>query len=255
MIKTQQIREIQETFLNSWPSKDYYFLNGWILRFNDGITDRANAVVPLNYYGSNPDKNIKDVEKIYRKINLIPSFMIYDHCKPDNLKSLLLNRGYNVVSPTRVMTSTPDDLINPSLNTEFEYNFFDDRVHNFSRFISKFSHWTESEQECISRLTNRIIIPKSKFIIVKNEKNTIACMMGVLTNNFHLYIADVLVDPSFRRKQIASTMFYKLINEWAIQKGVKTIWLQVEVQNVKAVKLYQKLGMKIAFSYCYLKKN
>jgi len=42
MKSSKKIKRFQEFLMNSWPASDYYFLNGWILRFNDGVTSRSN---------------------------------------------------------------------------------------------------------------------------------------------------------------------------------------------------------------------
>ena len=102
---------------------------------------------------------------------------------------------------------------------------------------------------------NRIVIPQKRFIIAYYEQKIVGTLMGILDPHGFLYIADVLVEPKFERKKIATSMFFKIINEWAIPNGVKTIWLQVEIENIKALNLYTKLGFKKAYSYYYLKKN
>lgn len=254
MNSIEQVKTIQEIFLNSWPAKGYFFLNGWILRFNDGITDRANAVIPLNYTGNNVDDDIDEVERIYEKMNLNPSFMIHDYHEPNNLKTSLISRGYHIITPTKVMISTIQDLTFPTIENKYDYNFYDKREKEFSKFITDFTHWSEHEQEIITILTNRIVIPDKTFEIVRSNGLVIASMMGVLVRNKYLYIADVLVHPNYRRKSIASTMLYRLLQEWAYNKGVKMVWLQVEEENENAFNLYKKLGMNLIFDYAYFKK-
>ncbi len=254
MNSIEQVKTIQEIFLNSWPAKGYYFLNGWILRYNEGITDRANAVIPLNYTGNNLDDDIDEVERIYEKMNLKPSFMIHDYHEPKNLKSSLISRGYHVITPTKVMISSVQDLTFPTIESNYDYNFCDKREREFSKFVIEFTHWTKDEQEIISNLTNRIIIPDKLFEIVRYNGLVIASMMGVLVRKRYLYIADVLVHPNFRRKHIASTMLYRLLQEWTYKKGAKIVWLQVEEDNENAFNLYKNLGMNPIFEYSYLKK-
>jgi hypothetical protein len=47
MLKRDEVIFVQEIANNCWPAKEYFFLNGWILRFTDGATSRANSVIPL----------------------------------------------------------------------------------------------------------------------------------------------------------------------------------------------------------------
>ena len=79
--------------------------------------------------------------------------------------------------------------------------------------------------------------------------------MGVLNSQGFLYIGDVLVHPQFRRQNIATSMLNKLVVDWGLSNKTKYVWLQVEKDNYKAQNLYQKLGMKIIYSYYYMKKS
>ncbi|MFX1314026.1 MAG: hypothetical protein ACFFHD_15680, partial [Promethearchaeota archaeon] len=89
------VRSLQENLINSWPAQYYFFHNGWILRFNDGVTSRANSVIPLNYYGNKTTiyKDIEIVERAYRKYNLPTIFMMHDYYKPSYLRYKLIERG------------------------------------------------------------------------------------------------------------------------------------------------------------------
>ena len=250
-----QVKKFQEIFLNSWPAKDYYFINGWILRFNDGITDRANSVIPLSYWGTDVNNDIDEVERIYEKVDLIPSFMMFDYCKPKNLKSLLIEREYSLVSPTKVMIARPKDLKFSKLDKIYNYHFFDFRSAAFSKFIPRYTQWSDDDQKIIKEINERIIIPEKKYIIVKSNGMVIASIMAVLVKSKYLYIADVLVHPNFRQKKIATTMLYKLLKEWANKKETQYLWLQVEESNRIAQKMYQNLGMTSLFKYSYFKKR
>jgi len=64
-----------------------------------------------------------------------------------------------------------------------------------------------------------------------------------------------LIHPDYRRQNIATSMFNKLVLDWTGQNGIKIIWLQVEAENRIANKLYTKLGMKRIYSYYYMEKK
>ena len=254
MNSIEKVKTIQEIFLNSWPAKEYYFLNGWILRLNEGITDRANAVIPLRYTGKNLDEDISKVETIYEERSINPSFMVHDHYEPRNLKTSLISRGYHIITPTIVMSVPIQEIVFPKIDIKYKYSFNNKRENYFANFISKFTHWSKQEQEVITKLTNRINIPNKIFVEVQLNRDIIGTMMGVIERNKYIYIADVLVHPKYRNERIATTMLYKMLEELGYDKGAQIIWLQVEEDNKKAINLYKKLGMKPLFHYSYLKK-
>jgi ribosomal protein S18 acetylase RimI-like enzyme len=79
--------------------------------------------------------------------------------------------------------------------------------------------------------------------------------MGVLNPQDYVYVADLFILPVYRRLGIASSLMATLISNWAIPNGAKYIWLQVEKDNNKAMKLYSQLGMLKAYDYYYLRKD
>ena len=92
-------------------------------------------------------------------------------------------------------------------------------------------------------------------MLTKYQNEIIGTLLAVLVSQGYLYIGDVLVHPDYRRQKIASSMFNYLIKEWAVRNNVKTVWLQVEADNLNANKLYTKLGMKKIYSYYYMEKE
>ena len=108
MKSKKEIKQFQEFLLNSWPAKHYYFLNGWILRFTNGITSRANSVFPIRYTGTDEtlDYDIDIVEKAYKAHNLAAVFTMHEFFEPENLKDKLLARGYETYDHTSCLLYT-----------------------------------------------------------------------------------------------------------------------------------------------------
>ncbi|MFX1366747.1 MAG: GNAT family N-acetyltransferase [Promethearchaeota archaeon] len=244
--------------MNSWPAKYYYFLNGWILRFTEGVTSRANSVLPINYTGDliNLDRDIEIVENAYKTYNLPTIFTIPEYFEPRGLDLKLIEQGYQQSGNiTHTMITSIQELKNESINDKFSYNLKSERVVEFSTFLTKYSKRNQNAQKVLDALSDRIKIPKKCFIIAEYEKKVVGTLMGIIDPHGFLYIADVLVDPDARQQKIATSMLFTIVNNWALQNGAKTIWLQVEIENKEAMSLYKKLGFKKAYSYYYLEKS
>ncbi|MFX1233374.1 MAG: GNAT family N-acetyltransferase [Promethearchaeota archaeon] len=254
MKKDEEVRRLIINLMNSWPSKDYFFHKGWILRFDNGVTYRANSVLPLDYYGSRRtfNRDLDLVEKAYQMYNLPPIFTMHDFYKPSYLCKELLDKNYREVAYTVALGGRMINITHKDVNENYEYSFQNKRNGDFSYFLSNHSSRSEEQQKIINRITQRIKILNKCFIVVKFQDLIIGTLMGVLDLNGYLYLADIFVDPNYRRQGIAKSMIYKIIYEWANPIRINMVWLQVEIENKHAIDLYENIGLKELYSYYYL---
>ena len=69
-------RRIEEAGLNSWPALQQLLFDGWLVRFAQGYTKRANSVTPL-YPSLQPyEEKIAWCEHIYKEKQLPPVFRL-----------------------------------------------------------------------------------------------------------------------------------------------------------------------------------
>ncbi|MFW9952654.1 MAG: GNAT family N-acetyltransferase [Candidatus Thorarchaeota archaeon] len=257
MFSVKEIKRYQEFLLNAWPAEQYFFLNGWILRFNQGVTYRANSVFPIRYMGDplQVEGDIQIAENAYIQYGLPCIFMMHEHFEPENLDKLLNERGYVEFDRTNALVSPLKGFRINIVNSNLEYEILNDRTDKFSDILAKHTKRDKKQQKIISHLVNRIIIPKKCFIIAKKQNEVIGTVMGVLNPQGYVYIADLFVLLDYRRSGIASSLMAKMIIDWGIPNGAKYIWLQVEKDNNPALKFYEQLGMKKAYEYYYLRKD
>jgi ribosomal protein S18 acetylase RimI-like enzyme len=251
------VKRFQEYVMNAFPSSFYYFLNGWVLRFTGGITYRANSVFPINYIGdeSQIEKDIEVVEKAYKKYSLPTIFTMHDYFEPKNLDSILKNRGYKEDSHTNALISEINKIKRREINKNYDYELHNNRTPEFSNLLARYTNKNEEQQEIIAEISKRITVPKKCFVLARNNDKIVGTLMAVLNTEGYVYISDLLVVPEYRRNNIAKSMIFTLIDKWALKNNAIYIWLQVEVQNHNANKLYEDLEFKKAYYYYYLKKN
>jgi ribosomal protein S18 acetylase RimI-like enzyme len=257
MLSYNEIKQFQEFLLNAWPAEHYYFLNGWILRFNHGVTYRANSVIPIRYFGNldQLENDIEIVEKAYMSYGISSTFTMHDYFEPENLDTLLKKRGYVEHDYTNALMSSIDKFSFPKNNQNLVYEIYDERIKKFSKLLAKYTQRDKFQQEVIDQIAKRIVVPKKCFIIAKKDKKVVGTVMGVLNPYGYVYVADLFVLPMYRRSGIASSLMATLIDDWAIPKGAHHVWLQVEKDNTPAMKFYSNLGMEKAYNYYYLSKE
>ena len=154
---------------------------------------------------------------------------------------------------TRALGLSIDEIQSYKSNNDYDYAFFNSRVKEISEFLVRFSKRDKNEQNVIQEINQRLLVPRKCYMVVKYKKSVIGTLLAVLVPQGFLYVGDVFVHPDFRRQGVASSMLIKLRDEWALSNGVKSIWLQVEKVNTKALDLYQKLGMTKLYDYYYMK--
>ncbi|MHA2253323.1 MAG: GNAT family N-acetyltransferase [Candidatus Kariarchaeaceae archaeon] len=250
---SDSVKQIQEKTNNVWPAKHYYFINGWILRLCDGHTQRPNSVLPLNYTGKDLIEDLKRVESIFQKYKYKPRFMMHDYFEPSNLAQVLVKRGYKKAAPTFVMVSNAIAYI-PVKNENIDFFLSEYRTKEIADFLNLYTTRPVYSQNEILDIVNNINIPLKMHVVGKNDEKIIGTVLGVLDEEGDLYIADLMVRKEERRSGLATVLMYKIV-EWAKSNDLKRIWLQVEEHNEAAIRFYQKLGLKICFSYHYMEKN
>ncbi|MFW9823381.1 MAG: GNAT family N-acetyltransferase [Candidatus Thorarchaeota archaeon] len=257
MKSKREIKQFQEFLLNSWPAKHYYFLNGWILRFTEGVTSRANSVFPIRYTGTQKslENDITIVENAYKAYRLPAVYTMHEYYEPKNLKIKLLERGYQIFDHTIALGTNIDEIHLGDVKNDFEYLLFDSRINGISDFLGRFSKRNEREQIIIQEINQRLVIPNKCYMVVKSNNDIIGTLFAVLLPQGFLYVGDVFVHPDFRRQGVASSMLIKLRDNWQFSSYVRMIWLQVEKVNKSALDLYRKLGMTKLYEYYYIKHD
>ena len=97
----EKIRFFEEMASNAHVALNVMQYDGWLLRFAQGHTNRANSISVLYPSTLNLDDKISYCEEYYKKQNLPCVFKLTDNDM--ELNAFLEKRGYGVVTPTDVM--------------------------------------------------------------------------------------------------------------------------------------------------------
>ncbi|UCG04573.1 MAG: GNAT family N-acetyltransferase [Candidatus Heimdallarchaeota archaeon] len=254
MLSKEEIIKYQKIFFNIWPPKHYFFLNGWILTFTGGNTGRSNSVLAVKYTGINLEKDIDFVESAYRKYNLPARFKLSSYFYPSELEEKLRNRGYMYSDYSINTMGLEIQELQTKLNEEIVYEVTEEQSSEFSEFLTTFSSNYTEDQNIMLEVTQRIKIPKKRFILAKKENSIVGSVMAILDPQGYLYIAELFIHPDHRRQKIGFSLLTEAI-EWGRNHGATICWLHVEKENRKAIVLYEKLGFQYWYSYKYLMKQ
>jgi ribosomal protein S18 acetylase RimI-like enzyme len=239
------ITTIEEISLNAWVSLQSMLYDGWVIRFANGYTKRANSVNPL--YSSNIDleEKLEFCESLYRQKYLPVVFKLTAAVHPCDLDEILGKRGYQKDSLTSVQTVGLEvgDLHLPS-TAELQESLSDDWFGNFCAM----SAISEAHRETLRDiLTN--IVPRHCFVSLTSNGRVVACGLGVLQSGY-IGLFDIVTDPDSRRRGYGQQLVTSIL-AWGKENHATVAYLQVMMNNPAALQLYAKLGFREQYQYWY----
>lgn len=242
------ITNLEELSLNAWAALQTVLVDGWVVRFANGYTKRANSVNPIYPASMDMDEKIHFCENLYREKKLPVVFKMTPMVFPGDLDDRLAERGYQKDSPTSVQTVDLETLALPSaVEKDLREDLSDEWLESFSRMSAIAEINRKTLQEI---LTN--IVPRHCFASLKSEGRIIACGLGVLQSG-NIGLFDIVTDKEFRGRGHGQQVV-KSILAWGKQNKAKKAYLQVMLDNTAALKLYSKIGFTEQYQYWYRSK-
>jgi len=246
------VRTLEELSLNAFPCLQQILYDGWVLRFADGYTKRANSVTPL--YSGTEDfvKKINHCAAIYQRLDLEPIFRLTNLPQYSTLDKTLSRLGYTRQDTVSVQMkridamgdrSKPTPLSKTSeliIEAELSSEWLDHYVHAVSLPIQ---HW-----QTLSTMLSIIPNPTC-YGYLKNRHRFCSCGLGVLENNY-LGIFLFVTTKQQRRQGYASQLIAAM-TDWGQANGATQVYLQVETANQPGINLYNKLGFTEIYQYFY----
>ena len=241
---------IEEASLNAWPALQTHFYDGWLARFANGYTKRANSVTPL-YPGSiDLESKIEGCEALYKQQNLRPVFRLPGFVEGiDAIDGRLAARRYKKIDTTSVQT----------LDLSFCFATQSDRAYilpsrsgmeswlgSFHRLSGDNPHRHDAETH--QQMLNNIIGEKC-FMVLMIEGEVVACGLAVESNGY-AGIFDLVVAPEHRRNGYGTELMESLL-DWAVNRYANYAYLQVMTANTAAINLYTKLKFTELYRYWY----
>lgn len=245
-----QVQTIEELSLNALPCLQQILYDGWVLRFAEGYTKRANSVTPLYPSSQDAITKIQRCEQIYRKFKLQPIFRLTNTPQVQALDQILAQQEYikrdSVTVMVREITDTGIELnqLFPTIAYDISEEWLDHYVHAVNLPIQ---HWNTLS-------TMLEIIPNPTcYAWLKDRHRFCSCGLGVLENNY-LGLFFIVTALKQRGKGYAQQLICAML-DWGKHNGATQAYIQVETKNQSAINLYRKLGFEECYQYSYRLKE
>lgn len=236
---------IEELSMNALPALTTKLFDGWILRFSEGYTNRANSINPIyeSTYELSYKINYCERKYLFEKLPVIYKLTENSNKKLDEALSL---RKYEYKNESKVMTMALSKInisIQPKVNVLNEVD--DIWLKGFYRLANINSR---SKQNTAGRIINNI---QNDLICayIKQDGIIIACGFGVVERGF-IGLFDINVDIAKRRRGFGKQICNSILRE-GIKLGAYMSYLQVSYSNNPAIGLYKKLGFNEQYKYWY----
>ena len=247
MKRTASLLQLEAWALAAWPALEQSEYDGWVLRFAEGHTKRANSVNPLYPTTIGVEEKIAVCEEAYAERGLPTIFRLTPFCEPSNLDDVLAERGYERVDRTLVMTRSldaPD--VPPDLGAHNAV-----RCVDLATWLDAFETLDLLPPESIStrcRIVGRI--PSETIPTMADPADSpLGMNLGVRDGRavglFALFVAERARRTGLGRALVTETL------RIAADRGATLAYLQVEEENGAARRLFDELGFQPIYPYWY----
>lgn len=218
----------------AWPALETDTFDGWLWRFSDGGSQRANSVSTLTYQGGDVERSIDEAERRYRQRNAPPMFQISDVSAPADLDQRLAARGYRINDPCITLvrdclqSEAPDGIVYLERATTEWFDCYssvitESRKRTAPRILAGVPH---TAVFCGYRVAGRIV----------------ATALGVPRED--VIIAECVATLAAARGQGAASGVMRGLEAWGRRQGCRHVALQAVATNAPAQALYKSLGYR-----------
>jgi len=236
------INELELLGHNAWVAQERMRLGGWLLRADNGITRRANSVLPLGPPGLDLSTAIDFAIEFYSSRDLIPRFQVSEASLPSKLDNILADRGFSKIFPVEVWTAEISALskFEPTCDTEYLDALSEEWIDTYLQ-ASGYDPSTMDVRKGILERTDQ----QRVYVLAKET----AVGFGVVEEDW-LGVFNIGTHPEKRRSGAALSINHAL-GMWGEKVGATKVYLQVETNNSVAKNFYEKLGFAHAYTYWY----
>jgi ribosomal protein S18 acetylase RimI-like enzyme len=242
--------------LNAWPALRSEVVGNWVLRASDGYTKRANSANALcdsrassGNAGEAPKLDFRDVvteaERFYAANRQPTVFRITPLAKPE-ADAVLAAAGYEFLDSCKTMIA-PLDGAQTSAGIQID--------------LQPSPAWLDAAAATKGIDLNR---RTAHDLIIQSVRRPAAFATATLAGapaGFGLAVLErgaiglfeIAVQPEYRSRGLGRELTRALMG-WGQSQGATAAYLQVLDANRPAIKLYESLGFRAAYSYHYRRR-
>ncbi|MFX1317845.1 MAG: GNAT family N-acetyltransferase [Promethearchaeota archaeon] len=247
MSTPNEIQHIEQAASRAWQAEHTKEYGGWLFRATEGVTRRANSVLPL----APPEERkletaLEKARNFYQQYRLPVRFQMTSASQPPELDTFLQKAGFIIDMQVKVLTAPLEDI------------FIHDPQVGIVVFGAPWKDWFTAYRDASGFTKKQMTVREEIIQRITTEKACAAAIMDDQVVGIGLAVIDqellglfsLITKEPYRKRGVASSITQSLIS-WGFVRGAKRGYLQVEQENIPAQKLYYGLGFTDAYSYWY----
>lgn len=271
-VRNSDIRAIEHAYALAFPGVVHHeWVDGWLVRVGDGITERSNSAIPLEPHTAFSAVPIDAIRDIYRQHGLPTLIAAPDRiARPAFRMPGEWTRGPDIITMTKELHTTTatgdttEDSTNPHTGRQVHTNptadpsieiTWDITDHPTDDWLSLYHFRGRPLPASALQHLSHSIDGLVGFGHLRVNGTTVAITRGTITRSpdgrTWLGYSAVNVEQSYRRQGLATRLGTIMMN-WGAHHGADNAYLHVIESNVPGRALYHSLGFGDHHRHRYL---
>ena len=235
------IQALETRLINAWPAFEVEVAEGWILRFAEGYSKRANAATPL-LPGAELDPGLIDhILLSFEERAVAPCFRLTGIEDP-RCEGVLAAKGFVDFDPSLCLLAA----LGPELQVDGSVIVRGAAKPAWIAAAAAAYGGEKANAERLGRIV-RTIRQNAAFATLSLDGEEAAWGLAVAERGY-VGLYDIVVSPSLRGLGLGRRLVTSLM-AWGRDQGAREAYLQMRETNEVAAALYRTLGFSTA--YCY----
>jgi ribosomal protein S18 acetylase RimI-like enzyme len=239
------VRRLEELSLNAWPALETTLLDGWLVRFAEGYTRRANSVQPLYPPLGSVRANVEACAAAYSARGQDAIFKLTPASEPAGLDELLTRLGYAREAPTSVQTT---ELTGLADTDDAAVTLCEAAQADWLDAFLRLGGTAAEHRPTMTRMFERMT-PSHVFAALRVDGQIVSVGLAVAEAGL-VGMYDVVTDASARNRGFGRRLVRQLMR-WGRAQGAERAYLSVMADNAPALHLYAALGFRERYVYWY----
>ncbi|HEX7353824.1 MAG TPA: GNAT family N-acetyltransferase [Mycobacteriales bacterium] len=240
----QQVREIERLAARAWPALERQSLGGWVLRAAGGVSRRTNSAWPRSASTLTVGQLLRATTAWYGARGLPPIIALSPASEPRNLADRLGagEAGWGVDGETLVLAGPAAGRAHEEVTVS---PVPDEDWWSVAGQVTP-AHF-DGPRRPVAQAILQAISRQCGYAVARDGGGPVAVGRAVVDgSSVGVFSMGTVPD---RRGEGHGRKVLESLCAWGIQAGADTAWLQVEVGNAPARRLYD--GLEPVFTYAY----